>query len=174
MDDEHESSDNLNELNPQLNNNLGNNNNLNQNDININDDDYEYIMNNNNNNNFENQNKDDNLKNIGNQYIDNELDKENFQLDLDTLEEAKSNKNQHSEEENEEEEYAPQLKNNNENDNDINNNVEENNDNFQNNNLPRPSFIETTTQRINDTFGRIKTFPEASIEKWNLVADYNP
>ena len=175
MDDEQNNNYNSNELNPQFNNSLGNNNNLNQNDVNVNDDDYEYIMNNN--NNFENKID----KNIGNQYIDNELDKENFQLDIDTLEEAKSDKNKHSDEENEEEEYVPQLKYNNVND--IDNNLEKNNNvnihtfqnnNLQNNNLPRPTFIDTTTQKINDIIGQIKTFPEASIEKWNLVADYSP
>ena len=51
--------------------------------------------------------------------------------------------------------------------------------NYQNNNLnnkvnPRPSFFESTSQKVNDTIDRIKTVPEANLEKWNLVADYFP
>lgn len=142
------------------------------------------------NNDMEGQNinpyEDHNINNEGfqnNNNNENDLDKENYQLDLDALEEANSLKNQQLEEENEEEEYIPQLKD--KYDNEIDNNLEGNNNenignmNYQNNNLnnkvnPRPSFFESTSQKVNDTIDRIKTVPEANLEKWNLVADYFP
>ena len=148
-------------------------NNLNQNE----DEELDYIINNNNNNVNNNVN---NMEQNDNKFNNDEFqNNENYQLDLDTLEEANSVKNQQLEE-NEEEEYIPQLKNNN--DDDIDNNYEDNNNeiqesnNYENNNQvkPRPTFIKTTSKKVKDKIDQIKTVPEANLEKWNLVADYTP
>ena len=179
----------LKELNDEINPNLinedieGNNNALNNNNL-ENDEDFEYILNNNNNNNNNNDNLEEkdtlNYENPKNDDNDG-LDKENYVLDLDTLEEAHSVKNQ--QEEIEEEEYNPnQLKYNNEIDDNlenINNDTDNNNNYLNNNNLnnqinPRPSFFETTTQKVNDNINQINNIAEANLEKWNLVADYTP
>ena len=178
MNDEHNNNldnnveqidDGLNEF---LEEKIRDNNNLNKNENNENDEEFNYILNNNNNN-------ANNMEENDNKFNNDELqNNDNYQLDLDTLEEANSVKNQQLEEENEEEEYIPQMKNNN----DIDNNSEENNNeiqesnNYENNNQvkPRPTFIKTTTKKVNDKIDQIKTIPEANLEKWNLVADYTP
>ena len=175
----------LKELNDEINPNLinedieGNNNALNNNNL-ENDEDFEYILNNNNNDNLEEK---DTLNYENPKNDDNDgLGKENYVLDLDTLEEAHSVKNQ--QEEIEEEEYNPnQLKYNNEiddnleninNDTDNNNYLNNNNNNLNNQINPRPSFFETTTQKVNDNINQINNIAEANLEKWNLVADYIP
>jgi hypothetical protein len=155
----------------------GNNNALNNNNL-ENDEQLEYILNNNNNN--ENLEEKDTLNYENPKNDDNDgLDKENYVLDLDTLEDAHSVKNQ--QEEIEEEEYDPnQLKYNNEIDDNLENiHNDKDNINYLNNNLnnqmnPRPSFIETTTQKVNDNINQINNITEANLEKWNLVADYIP
>ena len=146
------------------------NNDINKNDNNENDEEFQNILNNNINNNYEELN----LNNEELQNHENEAEKDNYQLDLDQLEETNSIKNQQEEENEEEEEYMPQLKNNN---NEIDNNINiQRNNNYQNNNQvnPRPSFIETTTQKVNDNIDQIIVTPEANLEKWNLIADYIP
>ena len=157
-------------LNEFLEDKIRDNNNLNKNENNENDEQFDYILNNNNNN-------ANNMEEINNKFKNDEFqNNENYQLDLDTLEEANSDKNQQLEEENEEE-YIPVMKNN-----DIDNNYENNNNeikesyNFENDNQEkaRPTFIKTTTKKVKDKIDPIKTIPEANLEKWNLVADYTP
>lgn len=148
-----------------------NNNDINKNENNDNDEEFQNILNNNINNNYEEQN----LNNEDLENHENEIEKDNYQLDLDQLEETNSIKNQQEEENEEEEEYMPQLKNYNDNEIDNNEKIQGNN-NYQNNNQvnPRPSFIETTTQKVNDNIDQIIVIPEANLEKWNLIADYIP
>lgn len=131
-------------------------------------DEYDYKQNK---NIFENQN------NIPKENKEINLEKDNYQIDLDTLEEANSIKNQHLEEEDEEEEYIPQLKYNN--DNEIDNKLgKEKNEylipNLNNRVNQKPTFIENTTKKVNEIIDEINNIPEACLEKWNLVADYIP
>ena len=148
-----------------------NNNDINKNENNDNDEEFQNILNNKINNNYEEQN----LNNEDFKDHENEIEKDNYQLDLDQLEETNSIKNHQEEENEEEEEYMPQLKNNNDNEIDNNENIQGNNNSQTNNQVnPRPSFIETTTQKVNDNIDQIIVTPEANLEKWNLVADYIP
>ena len=154
--------------------------NENENIQNLNDD---YNNNNNFNNDYigENENiQNNNDNNNNNNNNDNDLQKDNYQIDIDTLAEVESAKNEPLEEDNEEVEYIPQLKENEENYNVIDDN---NNGNFQddnqNNNLnnqinPRPSFSKTIKQKVTDYIDQINTIPEANLQSWNLVADYTP
>ena len=75
-----------------------------------------------------------------------------------------------------EEEYIPNLKNNfdNEIDNDNNNDYNDYQNNNFNNQAPRPTFVEITSQKVNANIEQINTIPEANLEKWNCVADYTP
>ena len=147
--------------------------NKNESNDNENDEELQNMLNNNNinNNNIYKKQKSNNEDFQNNE---NELEKDNYELDLDQLEETNSLKNQ-QEEEKEEEEYTSQLKYNNDNEIDNNENIQENND-YENNNQvnPRPSFIETTTQKVTDNIDQIIMVPETNLEKWNLVADYIP
>ncbi len=130
---------------------------------------------------YENNGK---LLNLVNENIqnnnDNDLQKDNYEINIDNLAEVESAKNESLEEDNEEVEYMHQLKENEENYNIIDDN---NNENFQednqNNNLnnqinPRPSFAKTIKQKVTDYIDQINTIPEANLQSWNLVADYTP
>ena len=97
--------------------------------------------------------------------------------------EVNNSKNDQYEEEENEGEYIPNLKeynvNNvidNINNNNPNVNLQENNlnNNLNNQRNPRPSFVESTTQKVSDIIDQINTIPEADLQSWNLVADYTP
>ncbi len=165
-----------NDSNNQYNNNI-NNNQYNDND---NDNNNQY---NNNNNNYNDDSIDYNQK-----IDDNDLknDNDNYEIDVDALADVDSAKNDQNEEEDDVGEYTPNLKGfnanntpNNLNDNNINENLQKINLNNNLNNLnnqrnPRPSFVESTTQKVTDIIDQINTIPEPNLQSWNLVADYTP
>ena len=86
---------------------------------------------------------------------DDELQRSNYELDIENLAEAHSEENENN---------LEGKKNDNE-----NNNI------LQNNRIrPQPAFNEIITQKVSDNVDKIKTFPEGRIEPWNCVADYTP
>jgi hypothetical protein len=112
--------------------------------------------------NEEEQKKDlNNLQNQiqNNEINDEELQKENYDLDIENLADV------HSDNEKEENNnLQAQQQNLNQ-----NNQIESNNQN-----RPMPSFNETITQKVTDAIEDVKIFPEGNIESWNCVADYTP
>ena len=112
--------------------------------------------------NEEGQKKDlNNLQNQiqNNEINDEELQKENYDLDIENLADV------HSDNEKEENNnLQAQQQNLNQ-----NNQIESNNQN-----RPMPSFNETITQKVTDAIEDVKIFPEGNIESWNCVADYTP
>ena len=107
--------------------------------------------------------------------MDNEIDKENYEIDLNALAEEEENKKQEEEEEFDEEENIPVLEGDKINE---ENNIKDNVNNLyqeeQEDPNSRPLFTETITQKVNDKICKIKEMPEANIEKWNYAADYKP
>ncbi len=137
------------------NNKLKNNNNFYYQNKKIDDEiDNENYNNNNEEQNPELNNMKDNVMN------EDDLEKENYEIDPQTLAEV------HSEDENEEKEYMPNPEKFEENENkDIIN---------KDKNKPRPAFMDTITQNVTDFIDDVKTFPEGNLESWNYCADYNP
>ena len=175
-----------NDNNNPYNNNKNNNNN--NNPYNDNNNNNPYNDNNNPYNNNNNNNNDDSIDYNQKNDNDNDVknDNDNYEIDLDALADVDSAKNDQNEEEDDEGEYIPNLKEsnannapNNLNNNNINENLQENKLNNNLNNLnnqrnPRPSFVESTTQKVTDIIDQINTIPEPNLQSWNLVADYTP
>ena len=96
-----------------------------------------------------------------NEINDEELQKDNYELDIENLAEANSDN------EKQENENIPQPQ---------ENYIENENNNIQANQpiRPRPAFNEIMTQKVTDYIDEVKTFPEVTLESWNCVADYTP
>ena len=118
---------------------------------------------NNDNENYNNNNEEQNpeLNNMKDNVMnEDDLEKENYEIDPQTLAEV------HSEDENEEKEYMPNPEKFEENENKDMINKDKN--------KPRPAFMDTITQNVTDFIDDVKTFPEGNLESWNYCADYNP
>ena len=136
-------------------------------------DEYDKIIDDNNEENYNNQNVNYNeedpkqdIKDLQNQMQqnainDDELQKENYDIDIENLAEANSDN------EKEEKENIPQPQ---------ENYIQNENNNIQANQpmRPRPAFNEVMTQKVTDYIDEVKTFPEGTLESWNCVADYTP